>query len=126
MAARTSAAVLCIHELPTAANGPADEPAGRPAGRLARDSFLQAVHDVAGPECPPVLILEADHIDLETLGFLRPYLADPATTVFAAALSEDVLQAAGLREYLEDAPRYQCRLAGKPDGRPLLIPVPKR
>jgi hypothetical protein len=136
LAARTSAAVLCIHD------GPPARPAGRrPAGRAAagpadgpvsppdRFPFLQAVFDVTGPGLPPVLVLEADHIDAETLGVLRPYLADPATTVFAAARSEDALQAAGLREYLEGAPRYDCRLAGKPEsphGRPVLIPVPRR
>src|SRR5258708_18970320 len=77
VAARTSAPVLCIHDLaPTA--GLVDGS----AGSLARLSFLQAVHDVMGPGgapgYPPVLILEADNIHLATLGFLRPYLADPA------------------------------------------------
>jgi hypothetical protein len=110
--------------------GPQPEPAG-PPGRL---SLIHAAVDVTAPEHPPgppggrVLILEAENVDPGTLGLLRPYLADPATTVFAAALTEDALQAAGLGEYLEDAPRYHCRLAGKPagkpDGRPVLIPVP--
>src|SRR5713226_5083537 len=72
VAARASAAVLCRHDLPP--------PAG-PAAGPARVSFIQAVLDVTGPGCPPVLILEAEHIDQGTLGFLRPYLADPATTV---------------------------------------------
>jgi hypothetical protein len=116
LAARTSAAVLCIH----------DRPADGPVSPLRRLPFLQAVFDVTGPGLPPVVVLEADHIDEGTLGLLRPYLADPATTVFAAALTEDALQAAGLGEYLEDAPRYHCRLAGKLAGRPVLIPVPAR
>ncbi len=130
LAARTSAAVLCIHDGPPAqpagraAAGPADGSEGPPR----RLPFLQAVFDVTGPGLPPVLVLEADHMDTGTLNVLRPYLADPATTVFAGASSEDALQAAGLAEYLAKAPRYDCRLAGRPESpasRPVLIPVPR-
>src|SRR5258708_5042716 len=126
VAAKTSAPILCLDGL--APPGPRPGAAGPPA----RLSLIHAAFDVtppAHPQGPPrgrVLILEAETIDPCTPGLLRPYVADPATTFFAAAVTEDALQAAGLGEYLEDAPRYDCRLAGKPDGRPVLLPVRTR
>ncbi len=130
VAARTSAPILCLDGL--APPGPPPGPRPGPAGPPARLSLIHAAFDVTAPGHSPgqsrgrVLILEADNIDPGTLGLLRPYLADPATTVFAAAVTEGALQAAGFGEYLEDAPRYHCRLAGKPDGRPVLLPVRTR
>src|SRR5258708_14305295 len=124
VAARTSAPILCLDGL--APPGPRPGPAGPPA----RLSLIHAAFDVPPPAHPPgpprgrVLILQADTIHPRTLGVLRPYLADPATTVFAAAATEDTLQAAGLGEYLEGVPPYHCRPAPQPPGRPALIPLP--
>src|SRR5258708_7382390 len=128
VAARTSAPILCLDGL--APPGPPPGPRPGPAGPPARLSLIHAAFDVTPPAHPPgppparVLILQPDTLDPGTLDVLRHYLADPAPTVFAAAATEDTLQAAGLGEYLEGGPRYHCRLAGKPDGRPVLIPVP--